>query len=68
MLFLNASGLITGHQKISDMEGGLSPGLLDDFDFFGSSLAVLPDINSNGIVELAVEAEDDYDDAAAMID
>jgi hypothetical protein len=47
VLFLNPSGTVSSHQKISHSSGGLGSGL-DNDDQFGSSLAVLGDIDGSG--------------------
>jgi len=58
ILFLNADGTVKGHQKISATEGGFS-GPLDDFDFLGSSLASLGDLDGDGVGDLAVGTPND---------
>jgi hypothetical protein len=55
ILFLNADGTVKFHQKISDTEGGFA-GALDDRDLFGSGVASLGDLDSDGVGELAVGA------------
>ncbi len=62
ILFLNSAGVCTGFQKISDLAGNF-PVPLDNLDGFGSSLAVLGDLDGNGssFVALAVGATGDDD-------
>ena len=58
--FLAADGSVKSKVKINDLSGGFS-GQLADGDWFGSALAVIPDLDGNGIVELAVGARFDDD-------
>ena len=60
VLFLNADGTVKSHQKISATDGAFT-GALDDDDFFGSSVASLGDLNSDGVTDLAVGAALDDD-------
>jgi hypothetical protein len=60
ILYLNADGSVFQEQKISDTSGGFSA-TLDDDDRFGSSVAVLGDIDGNDVPELAVGAYFDDD-------
>ncbi|MFH1918671.1 MAG: GEVED domain-containing protein [Planctomycetota bacterium] len=60
VLFMNADGTVKAHQKISDTEGNFS-GTLDDSDYFGTSVAALGDLDSDGVTELAVGAYGDAD-------
>ncbi len=60
VLFLNTDGTVKSHQKISDTEGGFT-GILDNSDHFGSSLALLDDLDGDGVGDLAVGARDDDD-------
>ncbi len=53
-------GWVLSHQKISDTEGGFT-GILDDFDWFGSSAAALGDLDGDGVGDLAVGAAWDDD-------
>ena len=47
ILFLNSDGTVKGHAKISPTEGGFN-GVLDDHDYFGSSVASLGDLDGDG--------------------
>jgi CSLREA domain-containing protein len=53
-------GWVRAHQKISDTEGGFTP-TLDDADFFGSAVVAIGDLDGDGVVDLAVGAENDDD-------
>jgi cysteine-rich repeat protein/probable HAF family extracellular repeat protein len=53
-------GGVVSAQKISATQGGFG-GTLDFFDFFGSSVASLGDLNGDGVVDLAVGAPFDDD-------
>ncbi|MFH1313983.1 MAG: FG-GAP-like repeat-containing protein [Candidatus Eisenbacteria bacterium] len=59
VLFLNTNGTVKAYQKISGTEGGFM-GILDNSDFFGSSLCGLEDLDGDGIHDLAAGAL--YDD------
>ncbi|MCP4039377.1 MAG: hypothetical protein GY733_20720 [bacterium] len=63
VLFLDADGTVVDEQKISSTAGDFA-GTLDDGDLFGISLAGLPDLDDNGVADLAVGAAQD-DDAGA---
>lgn len=58
VLFLNTDGTVKAHQKISQAEGGFAA-LLADMSLFGRSVAGLGDIDRNGVLDLAVGANDD---------
>lgn len=60
ILFLEPDGTVASEQKISQVEGGFG-GDLDALDFFGSAVAALPDLNGDGVGELAVGASWDDD-------
>ena len=60
LLFLNADGTVKSHQKISANEGGFT-GSLDNSDAFGSTAALLGDLNGDGVGDLAVGAGLDDD-------
>jgi hypothetical protein len=60
ILFLNRDGTVKASQKISQLSGQLDA-LLADGDHFGSALADVGDLNSDGIDELAVGANQNSD-------
>jgi hypothetical protein len=60
VLFLHTDGTVKSHQKISSTEGGFT-GILDDSDFFGTSVAALGDLDGDGLTDLAVGARWDDD-------
>ena len=60
VLFLNPDGTVKSHQKISDTQGNFT-GILDDLDWFGSSVAALGDLDGDGVGDLAVGARRDND-------
>lgn len=55
---LDAGGAAVGAQKINDSNGGFA-GTLDDNDAFGAAVAGLPDIDGDGVEDLAVGATGD---------
>jgi hypothetical protein len=60
ILFLNSNGTVNTSQKINENKGGFI-GNLNDGDHFGGSLALIKDLNGDGIVDLAVGAPEDDD-------
>ncbi len=48
ILFLNSAGTVLSHQKISDTQGGLTGGPLDQLDEFGGAVAGLGDLDGAG--------------------
>jgi len=57
---IRSDGTVGTFQKISDNSGGFS-GALSDFDFFGTSIVKIGDLDSDGIEDFAVGAENDDD-------
>jgi len=60
VLSLNPNGTVASHTKISSTSGGFT-GSLDPGDLFGHSVAALPDLDGDGIPELAIGADGDDD-------
>ncbi len=60
ILFMDSDGRVDIHQKISDTAGNFD-GELDDGDQFGSAVAALGDLNSDGFLDLAVGSPLDDD-------
>ena len=60
ILFLDSAGLVLNSLKIGDLQGGFT-GQLEEGDEFGSSLALLNDINNDGFDELLVGSVGDDD-------
>ncbi|MHC4610837.1 MAG: integrin alpha, partial [Planctomycetota bacterium] len=68
VLFLNADGTVSSHQKISATEGGFS-GMLNDQDAFGAAVTSIGDHDGDGVGDLAVCAaldDDGFEDAGAV--
>ncbi|MFB0516618.1 MAG: leucine-rich repeat domain-containing protein, partial [Candidatus Neomarinimicrobiota bacterium] len=59
VLFMQTNGTVKSYQKISDTEGNFTA-VLDDYDYFGGSLAAVGDLDDDGITDLAVGSY--YDD------
>ncbi len=59
-----AFGQVASFQKISDTEGGFT-GTLDDLDVFGSGLAVIGDLDGDGVTDLVAGAPLDDDGGGA---
>jgi hypothetical protein len=59
-VFLTAAGGVSGSQKISDLAGSFT-GTLDNQDQFGGTVAVVPDLNGDGVDDLMVGAIGDDD-------
>lgn len=55
--FLQASGVVSSHQKITLSQGGLTATLVTDANF-GLSVSVLTDMNHDGVDDMAVGAFD----------
>jgi len=60
ILFMDTDGKVKSFQKISDTEGDFG-GVLDNNDYFGTSLASIGDLDGDGITDLAVGAFRDDD-------
>jgi hypothetical protein len=68
VLFLNADGTVKSDVRIANGEGGFT-GVLDVGDEMGQGLAVLGDLDGDGVVEIAAGASKDDDglmDAGAV--
>ncbi len=59
VLFMNSNGTVKGHTKISDGLAGFHPTGLETFDYFGSSLTAIGDLDGDGVPDLAVGAMSD---------
>ncbi len=55
ILYLNADGTVQAHHKISDTVGGFN-GALADGDRFGGDVAVLGDVDRDGVADIAAGA------------
>lgn len=66
---LASDGAVQGAAKLSATQGGLSVGLLDAFDRFGTGLAWLDDLDGDGAADLAVGApgDDDHDPSRGAV-
>jgi len=64
LLYLTSDGTVAFHRKISALEGGMPARQLDNFDWFGSSLAPLGDFDGDGVPDLAIGARNDDDGGA----
>jgi len=55
IILLNANGSVRSKQKISHTQGGLGGGLANE-DYFGTGIALVGDLDGDGIVDLATGA------------
>ena len=60
ILFMNRDGTVKHQQKISSTEGNFT-GEIDDVDFFGGAATGLGDLDGDGVIDIAVGAENDDD-------
>lgn len=60
VLFLRTDGTVKGHQKISETQGDFG-GRLANHDFFGQSVTALSDLDSDGVMDMAVGVREDDD-------
>jgi hypothetical protein len=60
ILFLARDGSVITSQKITDNSGGFD-GDLNDYDYFGSSVAGINDLNADGVEDIAVGSIGDDD-------
>ena len=60
ILFLARDGSVITSQKITDNSGGFD-GDLNDYDYFGSSVAGINDLNADGVEDIAVGTIGDDD-------
>lgn len=62
ILFLNTNGTVASSVELASGVGGMAA--LDNSDAFGSSLAILDDLDGSGVIELVVGAIGDDDGGA----
>ena len=60
IFFMNNDGTVKSHQKISETDGGFGVDL-DEFGSFGHSVAIINDLNNDGITDLVVGAHNNND-------
>ncbi len=61
ILFMNTDGTVASYQKISDTEGGFTATLDDNDRFSAMAIAGIGDLNSDGVIDIAVGATGDDD-------
>ncbi len=64
LLFLQSDGAVKTHAKISSTQGGFA-GVLADDDDFGHSVTSVGDLDGDGVIDLAVGADEDKDGGAS---
>jgi hypothetical protein len=61
VLFMNSDGTVRATQRISRLEGGVRPGVLDRGDRLGRAIANMGDFDGDGVVDIAVATHRDDD-------
>jgi hypothetical protein len=61
VLFLREDGTVKAFQEVSDQVGAPDTFALDDFDYFGSSVASLGDVDGDGVADVLVGTPGDSD-------
>ena len=61
ILFLTPDGTVDHYQKISAIAGGLPARTLDKWDWFGSALTSMGDLDGDGVDDIAIGARNDDD-------
>ena len=57
VIFLSETAKVLSHQKISKIYGGLTADIAEG-SYFGSALDIIPDLNSDGMTDLVVGANE----------
>jgi hypothetical protein len=61
VLFLTADGTVAFHQKIGNLSGNWPLRTLNNWDWLGSALAPLGDLDGDGVFDVAIGARNDDD-------